>query len=296
MIDLAGLSLRNPVILAAGTAGALDEIAEHLDLSTIGALTTKSITREPREGNPPWRVAPVKAGMLNAIGLANPGVEAFVAEYAPRIPSMACPVIGSIAGFSIEDYVAVAAAFDALEAMPAIELNVSCPNVRHGTDFGTDLGALRELVTAARAALTSTKLFVKLPPLAIPAPTSITDLARAAHESGAEALSLCNTMPAMAIDVETGKPALGNTTGGLSGPAVHPIVTKIIHDVHRNYAADANLPIIGVGGVLDWRDAAEFILAGATAVQIGTGSFVSPKRAAKVATGLAKWRRRTHNN
>jgi dihydroorotate dehydrogenase (NAD+) catalytic subunit len=227
--------------------------------------------------------------MINAIGLANPGVERFIAEYAPQIPSIACPVIGSIAGFSIDEYVTVARAFDAIDAMPAVELNVSCPNVKHGVDFGADPVLLAELVSAARAALTRTKLFVKLPPVPVPTPVSIVDLARAAHTAGADALCLCNTVPAMAFDVDTGKPLLGNRTGGLSGPAVHPIITKLIHDTHTRYAKDAGVPIVGIGGVLDWRDAAGFMLAGATAVQVGTASFVHPRRAAKIARGLTKW-------
>lgn len=287
-VTLAGISLRNPVILAAGTAGTLDEIGEHLDLSKVGALTTKSITPDPRDGNDAWRVAPVKAGMLNAIGLANPGIHAFLRDWAPRIASVPCPVFGSIAGFSIDDYTRVARAFNAIDTMPAAELNVSCPNVKHGTEFGSDPVLLNELVSAVRAELTSTKLFVKLPPVAIPTPHSIIDLARAAVEAGADALCLCNTMPAMAIDIDSGRPLLGNTTGGLSGPAVHPIVTKLIYETHRDFAKEAGIPIVGIGGIMDWRDAAEFMLAGATAVQVGTASFVLPRTIQTITRGLTR--------
>ena len=293
---LANIELRSPLILAAGTCGTVDEIAEHVDLSRIGALITKSITPEPREGNPAWRVAPVKAGMLNAVGLANPGVDAFVRDWAPRLAGIPCPVFGSIAGFSVGDYTRVARAFDAIDAMPAVELNVSCPNVDHegergGREFGADPVLLAELIGAVRAELSRTRLFVKLPPVAVPTPHSIVDLARAAVDAGADGLSLCNTTPAMGFDVDTGEPLLGNTTGGLSGPAVHPIVTKLIHDCARDFAAAAGTPIIGIGGVMDWRDAAEFMLAGATAVQIGTATFVRPRQPLRILKGLERWER-----
>ncbi|MEM7621799.1 MAG: dihydroorotate dehydrogenase, partial [Planctomycetota bacterium] len=269
--------------------GTVDEIGEQLDLSTIGAVTTKSITPEPRDGNPAWRVAPVKAGMLNAIGLANPGVEGFLRDWAPRLASVPCPVFGSIAGFSIEDYAEVAGAFDAIGAMPAAELNVSCPNVKHGVEFGADPVLLGELVSAVRAKLTRMRLFVKLPPVAVPTPHSIIDLSRAASDNGADGLCLCNTMPAMAIDVDSGEPLLGNITGGLSGPAVHPIVTKLIYETHQRFARDAGIPIVGIGGVMDWRDAAEFMLAGAAAVQVGTASFVNPRRIKMLSRDLSQW-------
>lgn len=289
---IAGIEIRNPVMLAAGTAGVLDEMADVLPLARIGAVVTKSITPEPRAGNETWRILPSKAGMLNAIGLANPGVEGFMAAYAPRIASVPCAVVGSIAGFSIEDYVAVARHFETLEAMRLVELNVSCPNVKHGVEFGADARLLGELVSAVRAELGSTGMLIKLSPISIGTPTTIVDIARAAIDAGADGLSLCNTMPAMAIDVETRRPRLANRTGGLSGPGVHPAVVKIVHDVYRSVARDAGVPIVGIGGVLGWDDAAEFMLAGASAVQIGTGSFASPGTAGRVVKGLEKWGRR----
>lgn len=288
-------------MLAAGTCGTLDEMGDALDLSRVGALVTKSITAQPREGNPTWRIIESRSGMLNAIGLANVGLDAFLEHYAPRVRSVPTTVIGSVAGFSIEDYVQVAAAMNEVDGIEAVELNVSCPNVRGGVEFGLDAGALRELVGAVRQVLTRARMFVKLSPIAIAIPGgTMVEIARAAVEgvsapggpngrTGADALCLANTTPAMAIDVGTRRPRLANVTGGLSGPAVHPIVVKLIHDVYRGVARERGIPIIGIGGVLTWEDAAEFILAGATAVQVGTGLFADPRSPLKIARGLEKW-------
>ena len=299
-IDLAGMPLASPVILAAGTAGTLDEMGDVLDLSRVGALVTKSITRQPREGNPTWRILECKVGMLNAIGLANVGIEHFEAHIAPRVAGVPTTVIGSIAGFSIDDYVQVAAAMDGIEAMPAVELNVSCPNVRGGTEFGSEPGLLRELVGAVRPALPSTRLFVKLSPVAVASPHGVADFARAAIDAGAQpagpnqrpgadGLCIANTMPAMGIDVRTRRARLANATGGLSGPAVHPIAVKLVYDAYRLVCRDSGTPIVGIGGVLGWDDAAEFILAGASAVEIGTGLFADPRLPLKVQRGLERW-------
>ncbi len=288
-VDLAGLPLASPVILAAGTAGVLDEMSEQLDLARVGALVTKSITPEPRAGNAAHRVWPTRVGMLNAVGLANPGVDAFLRDHAPRAAALPCRVIASIAGFSVEDYTRVARAMSGCEGIGGVELNVSCPNVCGGVEFGAEPGALGELVSAVRAELGATKLFVKLPPVTTPAPNTIADLARAAIDAGADALCLCNTTPAMAIDVRTRKPALGNTTGGLSGAAVHAQAVKIVYDVHRLVAREAGVPIVGIGGVTGWKDAAELILAGASAVQVGTALFADPRAPIKIARGLGRW-------
>ena len=300
-LSLAGLALRNPVILAAGTAGYLDEMADVLDLSQVGAVVTKSITALPREGNQTWRIIETKSGMLNAIGLANVGAEAFARDYAPRVKNVPTTVIGSVAGFSVDDYVAVAARMDAVEGIGAVEINVSCPNVHGGTEFGSDPRLLAELVRAVRPALAHTRLFVKLSPVAT-GPVSIVEFARAAVEAGAQpagpnlrpgadAVCLANTMPAMAIDVHTRRPRLANVTGGLSGPAVHPIAVRLVHEVYRKFAKSSGTPIVGIGGVLTWEDAAEFILVGASAVEMGTGLFVDPRSPAKVVRGLEKWAR-----
>ncbi|MEM0982546.1 MAG: dihydroorotate dehydrogenase [Planctomycetota bacterium] len=282
-------SFTPPVLLAAGTAGTLDEMAGVIDLSKLGGIVTKSITKDPRDGNAAWRVAPVKGGMINAIGLANPGIDAFMADWAPKVASVPTTVIGSAAGFTVEQYTAVCRSFETIDAMPAVELNVSCPNTEHGIDFGTDPKLLAELVAACREAMPTTGLIVKLPPIAIGTPHTIVDLARAAIDAGAEALTLCNTTPAMAIDIDTGEPKLGNRHGGLSGPAVHPIVTRLIDLCYREFCKERGIPILGLGGVLDWDDAAEFMLAGASAVQVGTASFVDPKRAIRIAKRLTKW-------
>ena len=287
-IELAGIPLRSPILLAAGTAGFSDELADVLDLSQVGAVVSKSITREPRPGNETWRVWPTKAGMLNAIGLANPGIDAFMADIAPWLKSTPTTVFGSIAGTSVEDYAHVARHMDTLEELPAVEVNVSCPNVHGGTEFGADAGALRELVTAVRAELRNTKLIVKLSPIAVGQP-SLSAIARAAIESGADALTISNTVPAMQIDVATRRPVLSNVTGGLSGPAIHPIAVKLVHDVYRNVAREAGVPIIGAGGVSAWDDAAEFILAGASAVEMGTALFADPRAPVRMNSKLSRW-------
>lgn len=298
--SLAGLPLRNPVLLAAGTCGTLDEMSDALDLSRVGGLVTKSITRQPREGNAVWRVIPAECGMLNAIGLANIGLDAFIRDIAPKVASVPTTVIGSIAGFSIDDYTSVAAAMDAVEAIGAVELNVSCPNVHGGTEFGSSPATLSELVRECRRVLTRTRLFVKLSPIAT-GPIKLAEFAKAAAEPGnsqptgpnqrpgADAICISNTIPAMAIDVETRKPRLANVTGGLSGAALHSVAVKLVHDVYRTFAKDSGTPLVGIGGVLRWEHAAEFILAGATAVEIGTGLFADPRCPLTVAAGLEKW-------
>jgi dihydroorotate dehydrogenase (NAD+) catalytic subunit len=294
-VDVAGLALRTPVILAAGTAGYIDEMADAIDLSRVGAVVTKSITGESREGNRTWRIIehPTASAMLNAIGLANVGIDRFVAEYGGRIAGAGTTVIGSIAGSSIEEYTRVARGMAGLAGMPAVELNVSCPNVHGGCEFGVDAGALRELLSSVRSVLGDKRLLVKLSPIAVGGPgANMIAIARAAIEGGAHGLCIANTVPAMAIDVNSRRPRLSNVTGGLSGPAVHPIAVKLVHDVYRGLAREAGVPIIGIGGVLRWEDAAEFILAGATAVEMGTALFADPRSPLKVAQGLESWVRR----
>ncbi|MBL0870829.1 MAG: dihydroorotate dehydrogenase [Phycisphaerales bacterium] len=292
-INLAGIDLRNPVILAAGTAGLLDELRDVLDLGLIGAVTTKSITPNPREGNNAWRILPLRAGMINAIGLANPGLDAFVESHAPRARAMPCKVFVSAAGFSIDDYVAVAANIDAYAAdsggvFTAIELNVSCPNVHTGTEFGSTPALITELLRAVRPVVKHCKLWPKLSP----ATGDLVGVAGAAISQGVDALTIGNTMPAMLIDVETRRPALSNITGGLSGPALHPVALKHVHDVYRKVAKGANVPIIAAGGVMRWEDAAEFILAGASAFQMGTALFADPRSPIDVCKGLSAWVKR----
>lgn len=303
-VDLAGIGLQSPIILAAGTAGYADEILEIVRPGVLGAVTSKSITAQPREGHPTWRLVPLRGAMLNAIGLANTGIERFAQHVAPthRLAAHGVCLFASVAGDTIESYVSVAAEMDGLEGVDAVELNVSCPNVHGGADFGVDPKALGELVGAVRAALPSKPLIVKLPPVATGL-VGILTLAKSAIEgesraegpnqrTGADVLCLANTMPAMAIDVHTRKPRITNGTGGLSGPAVHAIVVKLIHEVYRGIARDAGVPIIGLGGVSKWEDAAEFILAGASAVGMGTATLADPSSPARVHKGLRRWMER----
>ena len=302
-VNLAGIPLRTPVLLAAGTAGLLDEMQDVVDLSMVGGVVTKSITAQPRDGNATWRILESRTpgAMLNAIGLANPGVDVYLREVAGRVSSMPCAVIGSVAGNSIDDYVTVAGKLGEVPGIVAVELNVSCPNVHGGTEFGADPHALMELVRHVRAVLPKTRLFVKLSPITVGTPASIKDLARAAIEPreglaggpnnriGADAVCISNTVPSMQIDVATRVPRLSNVTGGLSGPAIHPIVVKLVHDAYRGICKASETPIIAIGGVLTWEDAAEFILAGATACEIGTALFADPRVPVKVASGLERW-------
>lgn len=302
--DLAGLTLRNPVILAAGTAGYLDEFQDAVDLGKVGAVIGKSITRSPREGHETWRIIESDSGMLNAVGLANMGVEAWARDLAPSIPTRAARIgmtpFGSISGFSIDEYVEVARVMDGVPGLGAAEINVSCPNVHTGTSFGESPELLRDLVGALRGVMTRTRMIVKISPLVF---GPLMEVARAAIEGrgveggpngrpGADVLCVSNTMPAMAIDVETRRPRLSNVTGGLSGPAIHPIAVRLVHQVYTGVARDAGVPIIGLGGVLKWEHAAEFILAGATAVGMGTAMFVDPRSPIQVAKGLSAWARR----
>lgn len=292
--EIAGITLSCPIVLAAGTAGVLDEMGAVLDLSRVGALVTKSITPEPREGHPTWRVVPLGAcGMLNAVGLANPGLDAFLEHHAHRAPGLPCKVFASVAGFSVDDYVRVSANIEAFSTdhggcFPALELNLSCPNVASGVEFGHAPGACRDVVAAVRAVAPASRLLVKLSPVAPDLPA----VAQAALAAGADGLTLGNTIPAMAIDVRTRRPLLANTTGGLSGPAVHPVAVRAVHEVYRRVARERGTPILGLGGVVTWEDAAEFILAGASAVQVGTGLFVNPRLPYKLAAGLERWVRR----
>lgn len=284
-VTLAGCELASPVVLAAGTCGYLDELSVALDLSRIGGVTTKSITPLARDGNSPMRVLDVKGGMINAVGLANMGVDEFVASKRDAIGALPTIVLGSIAGFSLDDYVTVAAAFEAIEGMPIVEMNVSCPNCDNGRLASSSAESLREHVSEVRSVLKTTKLFVKLPP----STDNLVMLSAAAIDAGADGLTLVNTLEVMSIDVQTRRSRLGRPRKGMSGPGIHPLAVRLVNDVSRQVARDAGVPIIGLGGVLDWRDAAEMILAGATAVGVGTGLFVDPSCPRRINKGLARW-------
>ena len=283
--SLAGLHLRTPVLTASGTCGYGPEYADVLDYRRLGGFTTKSVTLEERPGNEPPRVVEVRAGLLNAIGLANVGLKRFLREKLPFIRTMPTTVIVNVAGHRLEDYVEVAAGLDEHDCIAGIELNVSCPNVRDGLTFGTDPVRLRQVVEAVRAVLKRARLIVKLSPNV----TDISTLARAAVDGGAQILSLINTYVGLSIDARTWKPRLANVTGGLSGPAIKPLALFNVHRVYREVARTAGVPIIGMGGVQTTDDAIEFFLAGASAVAVGTALFVDPCTPAKIADGLTEY-------
>ena len=284
-INLLGLKLVNPILTCSGTCGYGKEYADFLDFSRLGAFVTKSITREERPGNEPARIVETRAGMLNAIGLANVGLDRFLAEKIPMIRQMPCPVIVNVAGHSTEDYVETCAAMDGIDCIAAVELNVSCPNVSDGLTFGTHPGRLAELTKQVKNVLPHKPLIVKLSPNV----DDITLTARATIDGGADAISMINTFTAMSIDIYKKRPRLANATGGLSGPAIKPIALHLISRVYRAVAAAAGVPIIGMGGVQTWQDAVEFFLAGSSAVAVGTALFVDPATPNKIADGLAQY-------
>ena len=279
-VDLAGLRLKNPVLSASGTFGYAQEFEPYLDLSRLGAIVVKTITREPRPGNPAPRVVETAAGMLNAIGLQNVGVEAFIRDKLPYLRRLEPPLIVNVAGESVEDFRELVKRIGDQEGVAAIELNVSCPNVAGGLDFAVDPALTYRVVKAAREA-TRLPIIPKLSPNV----TDIRAIARAAADAGADALSLINTLVGMAIDVHTRRPKLANTTGGLSGPAIRPVAVRMVWQAAQAVA----LPIIGIGGIASGEDAAEFLIAGATAVAVGTASFVDPASAARVVEGLERY-------
>ncbi len=288
-VNLAGLKLANPTLTCSGTCGYAFEYADFMDLSALGAFVTKSITREERKGNEPARIVEVRAGMLNAIGLANVGLQRFLNEKVPLIQKMPCPVIVNVAGHSFDDYTGTCAAMDDLDCIAAVELNVSCPNVKDGLTFGTHSGRLKELTAAVKRVLPRKPLIVKLSPNV----EDISVTARAAVDGGADVLSLVNTFTAMAVDIYKRRPRLANVTGGLSGPAIKPIALHMVSRVYRNVTKSAGVPIIGMGGVQYWQDAVEFLLAGASAVAIGTALFVDPATPNKICDGLREYMSKT---
>jgi len=268
-----------------GTCGYAFEYADFMDLSKLGAFVTKSITREERPGNEPARIVEVRAGMLNAIGLANVGLDRFLSEKVPQLRKMPCPAIVNVAGHSFDDYTETCAAMDSLDCVAAVELNVSCPNVKDGLTFGTHPGRLRELTAEVKKVLPHKPLIVKLSPNV----EDITLTAKAAIDGGAQVLSLVNTFTAMSIDIYKKRPRLANVTGGLSGPAIKPIALHLVSRVYRNVARSAGVPIIGMGGIQYWSDAIEFILAGASAVGIGTALFIDPATPIKICQGIDQY-------
>ena len=277
-VKIAGLSLKNPVLTASGTFGYGSEFCDFMELSRIGGIIVKGTTIRPRQGNPYPRMAETPSGMLNAVGLQNKGVDYFIDHIYPVIKDYDTNIIVNVAGSTVDDYVAAAERMNELEAVPAIELNISCPNVKAGgMAFGTSPEAAQEVVAAVRRVYKNT-LIVKLSPNV----TSITDIALAVESAGADSVSLINTLMGMAIDAERRKPLLSTITGGLSGPCVKPVALRMVWQG----AKAVKIPVIGLGGISNAADAVEFLLAGATAIQIGTANFIDPAISAKVASGI----------
>lgn len=273
--------LKNPVMTASGTFGYGLEYADLMDISRLGAIIVKGTTAEPRQGNPYPRMAETPAGMLNAVGLQNRGVDYFADKIYPTIRSIDTAMIVNVGGSTVETYVECAEKIAALDDIPAIELNISCPNVKQGgMGFGLCAASAAEVVRSVRRVYPRT-LIVKLSPNV----TDITEIARAVEAEGADAVSLINTLLGMAVDAERRRPILSTVTGGLSGPCVKPIALRMVWQT----AKAVRIPVIGLGGIASWRDAIEFILAGATAVQIGTSNFVDPTISLKVIDGIAAY-------
>jgi len=280
-VQIGALRLRNPILAASGTFGYGIEFAHLVDLSGLGGLVTKGLSREPMEGAPPPRLCETPSGMLNAVGLQNVGVRAFVTEKLPVLRSFDTAVIANVFGYCQEDYVEVIRVLEGAEGVAAYELNISCPNVKKGgMQFGADPGLVAEVVGAARKAAAMRPLWVKLSPLV----TDIGLIARAAEGVGADALTVANTYPAMAVDFRTGKSRLGNLTGGLSGPAIKPITLRLVWETRKA----VKIPILGLGGVETVEDVLEYLAVGASAVQVGTASFTDPTVSERLVKGLAK--------
>jgi dihydroorotate dehydrogenase (NAD+) catalytic subunit len=280
-VKLGPLVLKNPVITASGTFGYGEEYSKYIDLNKLGGITVKGLSLRPIQGNPPPRLCETPSGMLNAIGLQNVGVDDFIEKKLPFLAQYDTKVIANIFGNTVEEYEAVAARLDKAKGVHAVEVNISCPNVKKGgMAFGTDLDSTYEVIKAVRNA-TSLPVIAKLSP-------NVTDVVpfadRAAH-AGADALSLINTLLGMAIDIKSRKPKIANVTGGLSGPAIRPVAVRIVWQVYRA----VGLPIIGMGGIMDASDAVEFMLAGATAVAVGTANFINPAASVEIVDGIERY-------
>lgn len=280
-VNLNGLILKNPVITASGTFGYGSEFDDFIDVSRLGGIILKGITAEPREGNPYPRMAETASGMLNSVGLQNKGINHFISEIYPVVSQYDTQVIVNVNGNNVADYVKVAGLVSELDKINAIELNISCPNVKMGgMAFGTVRHSAREVIREIRG-VWKRHLMVKLSPNV----TSIVDFARIAEEEGADSVSLINTLLGMAIDARTRKPRLATITGGLSGPAIKPVALRMVWQVARS----VKIPVVGLGGIMNTDDAVEFMVAGASAVQIGTASFIDPDISVRIIEGLEKY-------
>lgn len=285
-VNFAGLRLNNPVFTASGTCGYADELSDFMDVNSLGGFITKSITVLPRKGNPTPRIVETDSGMLNAIGLANVGLERFLAEKIPVIEHLKTAVFINVAGQTIEDYVHVTLRLSNLSCIAGFELNISCPNVKQGgITFGTNPALIEDITRQVKAVCGQKPLMVKL----TPSVSDITATAQAAVNGGADALSLINTFTAMAVNIETRKPVLSNRTGGLSGPAIKPIAVYLVNRVYQSVAKPAGIPILGLGGIRTASDALEFMIAGASAVAIGTTTFNDPSVSVKIIDGMKQY-------
>lgn len=280
-VEIAGIKLRNPVMTASGTFGYGSEFADYMDLESIGAIITKGLSLRPKAGNRTPRIVETPAGMLNAIGLQNVGIDAFIDEKVPFLRKINTPVIVNVYGNSLEEYGELAGRLDKIPEVAGLEVNISCPNVKQGgIVFGTDPKAAYEVVSLVRES-TIKPVIVKLSPNV----TDVVEMAHASVEAGADALSLINTLTGMAIDLKKRRPVLANVTGGLSGPAIKPVALRMVWQV----AKAVNVPVIGIGGITSAIDALEFIVAGATAVQIGTASFLDPQASQTIACDMERY-------
>ncbi len=280
-VQIGAIQMKNPVMTASGTFGYGVEFSGLMDLNQLGGIVVKGLSLEPVPGNPPPRIAETACGMLNAIGLENIGIEAFVKEKLPVLKGFNTPVIANIYGKSVDEYARLAQKIDGIDGIDGIEVNISCPNVKAGgVAFGTDPEMAAQVVAAVKKQ-TGKTIIVKLSPNV----TSVAGIAQSAASSGADAVSLINTITGMAIDAETRSPVLGNITGGLSGPAIKPVALRMVWEVAR--AVD--IPVIGIGGIMTAADALEFIIAGATAVQVGTATFVNPSACIDIIDGMADY-------
>jgi dihydroorotate dehydrogenase (NAD+) catalytic subunit len=280
-VNIGSLNLKNPVMLASGTVGYGNEISQYTDLSRIGAIVTKSVSLKPRKGNPPQRIAETPSGMLNAIGLANVGVEKFIEDKLPFLEKLDSKLICNIAASTVEEYAECVTILDPYDVIKGYEINVSCPNVRDGgLIFGCDLSAVGHITNVLRGK-TSKPLIIKLTPNV----ASISGFAKIVKDEGGDAVSAINTLVGTAFDIWTKKPLIKNITGGLSGPAIKPVALAKVLEISRT----VDIPIIGIGGIMTWEDAVEFMICGASAVQLGTVNFINPNAGVEIIEGMEKY-------
>ncbi len=280
-VNIGGLKLKNPVLLASGTVGYGNEIAEFTDLNKIGGIVTKSVSLKPRKGNPPQRIVETPSGMLNAIGLANVGIEKFITEKIPFLKKYDTALICNIAASTVEEYVECVRILKDEDAIKAFEINVSCPNVKEGgLEFGNDLKAVGRITEKVKS-VTDKPVIIKLSPNV----SKISEFAKVVKQSGGDAVSAINTLVGTSFDINTRRPKIKNITGGLSGPAIKPVALAKVLEIKRN----SDIPIIGIGGIMNWKDAVEMMIVGASAFQIGTVNFINPNAGLEIISGLAEY-------